>query len=133
MSVEVVPVVLRPRVRALWAEPRVGTLGVVRADGSPHLTPVKSLLDLESPTARVLVLTRPDTVKARVVGRTGRASVAEHTPHADWATLEGPAYVSGDSQLLTRARDLYADRYGEPDGWGTCVLVVAVERVLTGS
>jgi len=120
-------------VRALWAEPRVGTLGVVRADGSPHLTPVKSVLDVDGPVLRVLVLTRPDTVKARIVGRTGRASVAEHTPDADWATLEGPASLTDDADELARARGLYAARYGEPDTWGTCVLVVAVERVLSGS
>lgn len=133
MSVETVPVVVPPRVRALWAVPRVGTLGVVRADGSPHLTPVKSALDLVGPTTRVLVLTRPDTVKARVVDRSGRAAVAEHTPDADWATLEGPAHVTAEPTLLARARELYAARYGEPDHWGTYVLVVAVERVLDGS
>ncbi|MCH1867174.1 pyridoxamine 5'-phosphate oxidase family protein [Nocardioides sp. CFH 31398] len=125
--------VLDPAVSALFSTPRVGTLGVVRADGSPHLTPVRSVLHVDEDGARVLVLTRPDTVKARVVRRTGRASVAEHTPHAAWATLEGTAWVPDDPEVLARARASYDARYGEPDGWGTCVLVVAVERVLTGS
>ncbi|GAA1919454.1 TIGR03618 family F420-dependent PPOX class oxidoreductase [Nocardioides lentus] len=133
MSVDVVPVTLSPRVRALWAEPRVATLGVVRADGTPHLTPVKSMLDERDPAARLLVLTTPGTVKARAVRRSGRASIAEHTPDADWATLEGPAHVSEDPDDLRRARELYAARFGVEDRWGTCVLVVRVERVLTGS
>lgn len=133
MTVDISPVALSDRVRALWDEPRISTLGVVRRDGTPHLTPVRSMLEVTEDGPRLLVLTRAHTVKARAVARTGRASVAEHTPTSDWATLEGPARVSEDPDDLARARLAYAARFGEDDHWAGCVVVVDVERVLTGS
>jgi PPOX class probable F420-dependent enzyme len=110
-----------------WSTPRLATLGTVRADGSPHLVPVKAMRDGE----RFLVLTRPGTVKVRNVAASGRASLAEHTSTL-WASVEGPARVSEDRALLASARAAYERRYGRPDTWGTCVLVVDVDRVLHG-
>ena len=110
-----------------WSPPRLATLGTVRPDGSPHLVPVKAMRD----GGRFLVLTRPATVKVRNVVVTGRASLAEHTSTL-WATVEGPARVCEDAALLAYARAAYERRYGRPDTWGTCVLVVDVDRVLHG-
>jgi hypothetical protein len=77
------------------------------------------------------VLTRPTTVKVVNVASNGRASLAEHT-NTLWSTVEGPAHVSSDPRMLARARAAYAERFSEPDTWGTCVLVIDVDRVLHG-
>ncbi|MFC6285016.1 pyridoxamine 5'-phosphate oxidase family protein [Nocardioides sp. GCM10027113] len=111
-----------------WSSPRLATFGTVRRDGSPHLTPVKAMRCGED----FLVLTRPTTVKARNVRRTGRASIAEHTSSL-WATVEGAAVVSEEPDDLARARAAYAERFGRPDTWGTCVMVLRPDRVLHGA
>ena len=111
-----------------WAAPRLATLGTVRADGTPHLVPVKAMRVAED----LLVLTRPETVKARNVRRTGRASIAEHTSTL-WASVEGPARVCEDEETLATARVAYLERYGRPDTWGTCVIVLSPDRVLHGT
>jgi PPOX class probable F420-dependent enzyme len=119
--------VIDEEVAALWRERRLTILGTVRRDGSAHQVPVKSMLDGEE----VLVLTRGSTVKVRNVAANPRASVAEHT-WSLWATLEGPAYVADDPATLARARAAYLDRFGTADTWGDCVLVIKVDRVLSG-
>jgi PPOX class probable F420-dependent enzyme len=111
-----------------WSAPRLAVLGTVRRDGSPHLTPVKAMRDGED----FLVLTRPATVKARNVIRAGRASIAEHTSTL-WATVEGTATISLEDGDLARARAAYERRYGRPDSWGTCVMVLRPDRVLHGA
>lgn len=113
---------------AFWDVARIGTLGTVRRDGSPHLVPVKGMRDGE----RFLVLTRPETLKVRNVAVSGRASLAEHTDTL-WATVEGPARVSHDPDLFEHARSTYERRYGRPETWATCVLVIEVDRVLHGT
>lgn len=111
-----------------WNAPRLATLGTVRADGSPHLTPVKAM----RAGAEFLVLTRPATVKARNVVRSGRASIAEHTSSL-WATGEGEAVITDDPDALARARAAYEERYGRPDTWGTCVMLLRPDRLLHGA
>jgi PPOX class probable F420-dependent enzyme len=109
-----------------WSVPRLSTLGTVRADGSPHLVPVKCM----RVGGEFHVLTRPGTVKARNLARNARASLAEHTSTL-WATVEGVARIADDDATLAAARS-YRERYGEPDTWGTCVMVLAPDRVLCG-
>jgi PPOX class probable F420-dependent enzyme len=119
--------VIDEEVAGLWREPRLTTLGTVRRDGSAHQVPVKSMLVGDE----VLVLTRWTTVKVRNVAANPRASVSEHT-WSLWATLEGPAYVADDPPTLARARAAYVERFGRADTWGDCVLVIKVDRVLSG-
>lgn len=111
-----------------WNSPRLATLGTVRADGSPHLVPVKCMRDGD----RFLVLTRPETMKVRNLEVTGRASLAEHTDTV-WATVEGPAHIAEDRDEFEDARAAYEGRFGRPETWATGVLVVEVDRVLHGS
>lgn len=110
-----------------WTAPRLATLGTVRADGSAHLVPVKCMRAADA----FVVMTRRETLKVRHVNRTGRASLAEHTSTL-WATVEGPARIDDDPALVAVARAAYLDRFGRPETWGDCVLVVAPERVLFG-
>ncbi len=112
---------------SLWSTPRLATLGTVRPDGSPHLVPVKAM----RVGADLHVLTRPGTVKVRNLVRVPRASLAEHTATV-WATVEGPARVADDPATLAAARAAYLQRYGRPDTWGTCVIVLTPDRVLHG-
>jgi hypothetical protein len=79
----------------------------------------------------VLVLTRRSTVKVRNVAANPRASVAEHT-WSLWATLEGPVSVADDPVILAEARAAYLVRFGTVETWGDCVLVIKVDRVLSG-
>jgi PPOX class probable F420-dependent enzyme len=113
---------------SFWDLPRLATLATVRPDGSPHLVPVKCMRDGDD----FHVLTRPETVKVRNLAATGRASLAEHTD-SGWATVEGTAYVDDDPALIATARAAYERRFGRPDIWGTCVLVVRPQRVLYGA
>ena len=113
---------------SFWSTPRLATFGTVRADGTPHLVPVKAMRVAED----LMVLTRPETVKVRNIRRTGRASLAERTPTL-WATVEGAARVSDDADTLAAARAAYQERYGRPDTWGTCVIVLTPEQVLHGA
>ena len=113
---------------SFWSTPRLATIGTVRPDGTPHLVPVKAM----RVAGELLVLTRPGTLKARNVRRTGRASLAEHTSTL-WATVEGVARVSDDPGTLATARAAYLERYGWPDTWGTCVIVLSPDRVLHGA
>ena len=111
-----------------WGAPRLATLGTVRADGTPHLVPVKAM----RVAGELLVLTRPETVKVRNVRRTGWASIAEHTSTL-WATVEGRARVCEDEETLATARAAYLERFGRPDTWGTCVIALSTDRVLHGA
>jgi PPOX class probable F420-dependent enzyme len=110
-----------------WTHPRLATLGTLRRDGSPHLVPVKCMRVGDE----FHVLTRPETVKVRNLAGAPRASLAEHTDTL-WVTVEGAAHVSHDPELADAARAAYLARFGRPDTWGTCVLVLRPERVLYG-
>lgn len=111
-----------------WESPRLATLGTVRADGSPHLVPVKCMRVGE----QFAVLTRPETVKARNVAARGRASLAEHTDGL-WATVEGRAWLDDDPATMELARVAYAARFGRASAWGTTVMMLAPDRVLHGA
>ncbi|WP_052336389.1 pyridoxamine 5'-phosphate oxidase family protein [Nocardioides alkalitolerans] len=123
-----VPLQLRDVWDEFWAAPRLATLGTVRADGTPHLVPVRAILDGDE----LLVLTRAASVKARNVVRRPWAAVSELTP-TTWCTVEGKAVVSEDADDLARGRAAYERRFGR-DGWtgADCVVLVRIERVLGG-
>lgn len=78
---------------------RTGKLATVRADGSPHVTPVWFTFD---DAGRIVFLTGVDTVKARNMRRDPRVSIGvddEHMPFG-WARVDGTAEVSTDSDEL---------------------------------
>jgi hypothetical protein len=110
-----------------WDERRVAILATTRRDGTLHQVPVRCMRD----GSRFLVLTECCSVKARNVAQTGRASLAEETS-TRWVTVEGPAHMSADPDLVAKARALYATRHQGTGRFGECVLVVEVERVLHG-
>lgn len=96
---------------AFWTERHLCTLTTLRADGSPHVTPVGVVLDPEHGCAWVItsrgsrkarfVLTEPRVAACQVVG-------------GSWSTLEGTARVQDDPDSVARAVQRYAGRYRQP-------------------
>src|SRR5689334_2545116 len=74
----------------LLTERHLATLTTLRADGSPHVTPVG--FTWEEPTRLVRVICSGSSVKARNAARGGRAAVSVIDGRW-WLTLEGQARV----------------------------------------
>lgn len=109
-------------------ERHLATLTTLRADGTPHVVAVGFTWDPEAGLARVI--TDAASVKARNVGATGYAAVSQlDGPH--WLTLEGPATVHDESDIVAEAVRRYSTRYRVPRENPTRVaILIAVSRVL---
>jgi PPOX class probable F420-dependent enzyme len=88
---------------------RTGKLSTVRADGSPHLTPVWFLLNGED----VVLTTEKDGVKGRNLARDGRFAlcVDEDRPPYAFVLLQGHAQVSEDPDAMLHWGGLLGARY----------------------
>lgn len=120
-------------VRAFLARPRTATLTTLRADGTPHVTPVRFTYDAGAGLARVT--TRAGARKARNVAAGGPAARVALC-QADgfrWATLEGRATVTDDPERLAEAVRRYTARYraAPPAPLDLVVIEIAVDRVLS--
>src|SRR3954470_15603780 len=117
---------------------RTGKLAVVRADGSPHVTPIWVALDGE----QVVFTTAVDSVKARSIRRDPRISICgdDARPPFPFVTLLGTAELIDDLDTVRHwatviaGRYMGADRaqaYGERNGVPTERTVrVTVTRVI---
>jgi PPOX class probable F420-dependent enzyme len=117
---------------------RTGKLSTVRADGSPHVTPIWFLLDGDD----VLFNTAKDSVKGRNLARDGRVAlcVDDDRPPYDFVVLEGRAELSEDLDELrrwaTRIGARYmgeerAEEFGKRNGVpGELLVRVRVEKIL---
>ncbi|MFE6281325.1 PPOX class F420-dependent oxidoreductase [Streptomyces sp. NPDC057877] len=85
---------------------RTGKLSTVRADGSPHVTPIWFLLDGDD----LVFNTAKRSVKGRNLVRDGRVAlcVDNDRPPFDYVVLRGRAHVSEDHAALR----LWAARIG---------------------
>ncbi|MFC9909760.1 PPOX class F420-dependent oxidoreductase [Streptomyces sp. NPDC059862] len=85
---------------------RTGKLSTVRADGSPHVTPIWFLLDGDE----VVFNTSKESVKGRNLARDGRVAlcVDDDRPPFDYVVLQGRARLSEDLDELR----LWATRIG---------------------
>lgn len=110
------------------AERHLATFSSLRADGTPHVTPVGFTWDDAAGLARVIcsggsrkarnAAVRPDVAICQVDGRR-------------WLTLEGTARVSDDPDEVADAVARYAARYRPPRvNPSRVVVVVSVARVL---
>lgn len=93
----------------LLAPGRTGHLATVREDGRPHVAPVWFTLDGDD----VLFNTHADTVKARNLRRTGRASMSVDVPAHPYGFvhLEGPVTFDDDPESFRPWSRQIAVRY----------------------
>ena len=114
--------------REFWTERRIGTLVTLRRDGSPHVVPVGITLDVEAGLARVIC--SGGSQKARNVAASALAAVSQFEG-ARWSTLEGPAVVRAEPDVVEEAEHRYAARYRRPRvNPERVVIEIAVRRVL---
>lgn len=110
------------------AERHLATLTTLRADGSPHVTPVGFTGDGERCVARVI--TSGTSTKARNVARGGRAALRQ-VEGWRWLTLEGPARLLDDPDTVHDAEQRYAARYRVPcPNPRRVVIEIVVDRAL---
>ncbi|WP_369167240.1 PPOX class F420-dependent oxidoreductase [Streptomyces sp. R28] len=117
---------------------RTGKLSTVRADGSPHVTPIWFVLDGEE----VVFNTGKSSVKGRNLVRDGRVALCVDVdrPPYDFVVLQGIARVSEDLEELRhwagRIGGRYmgeerAEEFGARNGVpGELLVRVAIEKVL---
>ncbi|MER6711730.1 MULTISPECIES: PPOX class F420-dependent oxidoreductase [unclassified Streptomyces] len=117
---------------------RTGKLSTVRADGSPHVTPVWFVLDGDE----LVFNTGKDSVKGRNIARDGRVAlcVDDDRPPYSFVVLRGRARVSEDLDEIRRwatrigARYMGEDRaeeFGARNGVpGELLVRVSIDRVL---
>ncbi|WP_345711993.1 pyridoxamine 5'-phosphate oxidase family protein [Kineococcus glutinatus] len=119
---------LPPAALEFLVERHLATLTTLRADGSPHVTPVGFSYD---PAERLVrVITDGASRKAQHAAAGGRAAVSQ-VDGRRWLTLEGPVHVRTAAAEVSEAEERYARRYRVPRPNPTrVVLVIAVDRVL---
>lgn len=119
---------LTAEAHAFMAERHLVTLTTLRADGSPHVTPVGCTWDAASGVIRVIC--SGPSQKARNARRSGRAAVCQ-VEGRRWLTFEGSVSVLDDPAAVTDAERRYAERYQTPRvNPRRVVLAIAVDRVL---
>jgi PPOX class probable F420-dependent enzyme len=95
--------------RAFLTERHLATLTTLRADGSPHVSPV----GFSYADGVVRVITFAGSVKARNAARGGRAAVSQ-VEGRRWLTLEGAVELVTDPARIATAIAGYAARYRQP-------------------
>ncbi|MDT0388831.1 PPOX class F420-dependent oxidoreductase [Streptomyces sp. DSM 41921] len=117
---------------------RTGKLSTVRADGSPHVTPIWFVLDGEE----LVFNTGESSVKGRNIARDGRVAlcVDDDRPPYSFVVLTGRARISDDlddvRRWATRIGARYmgeerAEEFGARNGVpGELLVRVTIDRVL---
>ena len=115
---------------AFLAERHLATLTIVKADHTPHVTPVGVTYDQDLGMARVI--TWADSWKAKHVASLGSAAVAVCSVDGGrWVTLSGTATVTDDPEPVAKAVARYAERYRQPKERDDRVVIeIAVSRVI---
>ncbi len=123
---------LSPDGLAFVTERYLATLTTLRADGTPHVTPVGFTWDAEAGLARVIC--SGTSRKARLVGHGGDEGVPVALCQVDgrrWLTLEGRATLETGPAAVEDAETRYAGRYRTPrPNPARVVIVVVVTRIL---
>jgi PPOX class probable F420-dependent enzyme len=115
-----------------WTECHLCTLAIVRADGTPHVTPVGVTLDPDKGIARVICSgTSHKARQVRAAGGHGAAVAVCQVDGRRWSTLEGRAVVSDEPEQVEDAVRRYAERYRRPRANPTRVVIeITVGKVL---
>ena len=121
-----------------FAEQRAVALGTVNPDGTPHVTPISPVLDLD----RIVFATEGDTVKVRNLRGNESVAMSADEYDEDWSKLRS-VIVFGRAQLIEqgfeweRARNLLYEKYPQypseaPIEEGSTVIVdVTLDRIVT--
>ena len=111
-------------------ERHLATLTVVRADGTPQVTPVGVTWDRARRLARVI--TWADSIKARLIDQLDGAPVAVcQVDGGRWLTLYGRASVTDESAAVAEAVERYTARYRPPKQRDDRVVIeIAVDRIV---
>ena len=125
---------LNPEQLVFVTERHLGTLTTLRADGSPHVTPVAFMWD--AATGAAVMTTERTSAKAVNARRRGpgggppRAAICQ-VDGGRWLTIEGTIQVHDDAAAVADAVARHARRYHplEPDP-ARVVLRLTADRVL---
>lgn len=111
-------------------ERHLATLTVLRADGTPQVTPVGVTWQPETRLARVI--TWADSVKARLLAERPDQPVAVcQVDGGRWLTLYGTATVHDEGGPVAEAVARYAERYRPPkDRPDRVVIEISVDRIV---
>lgn len=100
-------------VEAFLREYHLATLSIVKADGTPHVTPIGFTYEPERSIARVI--TWAGSWKAKHVSSLGVAPAAICSVDGRrWLTLAGSARITDDPDAVAEAVRRYAARYRQP-------------------
>ena len=115
---------------AFLKERHLASLTIVKADHTPHVTPVGVTYDQSSGLARVI--TWADSWKAKHVASLGTAEVAACTVDGRrWVTLFGKATVTNKAEAVAEAVRRYGERYREPGERDDRVVIeIRVDRII---
>jgi len=122
---------LTEEMTAFLRDRHLASLTILRADGTPHVTPVGFTWD--PATATVRVITWSGAKKVRLLEAVGsRPAALCQVDGGRWLTLEGRATVTADPELCAEAVARYGERYSPPKDRGADrrTIIVAVDSVL---
>lgn len=106
----------------------MATLSSLRADGSPHVTPVGYTWDADAGLVRVIC--SGSSQKARNAGRDPRVSVCQ-VEGRYWLAFEGDARVTSDPDAVAEAVRRHALRYRQPrENPARVAIEITVTRLL---
>jgi PPOX class probable F420-dependent enzyme len=130
---EVLGATLTPEIRDwLMAELRFPVLAVVASDGSPNQSAMWFDLDPDTPDT-VLMNTRPERAKARLIRRDPRVSLCFVEGYS-WVALQGRAEIDDDRERGAQTIAHLARRYGRDPSIYTnhprVTVLMTVERVI---
>lgn len=122
------PAELTEEALAFLTERHLATCTTLRADGTPHVTPVGFTWDPEAGLARVIC--SGTSQKARNAAGRDRVALCS-VDGRRWLTLEGRAVVRDDPSAVAEGVRRYAQRYRTPrENPQRVVIEVTVDRVL---
>ncbi|MDT4893541.1 MAG: hypothetical protein QOE97_2576 [Pseudonocardiales bacterium] len=117
---------LSPAALDFVRERHLATFTTLRADGTPHVTPVGFTWDAEAGVARII--TSGTSGKARHAAAGGPVVLCQ-VDGRRWLSLAGTARVAADPDEVRDAEQRYALRYRIPrENPQRVVIVVQVER-----
>jgi len=119
--------VLSEAAGAFLAERHLATLATRRPDGSLHAVPVGFTVDQNA--VRAWVITSSGSTKIRNIDSGSRACLCQ-VDGRRWLSLEGPATVHAEADIVAEAVRRYGERYQapRPNPLRVCI-EVRIERV----